>query len=163
MGDPSDVQAHITTFWSSVAAGYEAHAGNVAEYGSAEYQKWVDALASVLPDAPGDVLDVATGTGYLALAAASLGHRVTAVDLASTMIDELVASATARGLTVNASIHPSRSSACSPRPASSTRPPSPGPTSTSEVGCPISSPRPLRAVEPTTIRRSASAMRPPSC
>jgi hypothetical protein len=22
-GDPSDVQAHITTFWSSVAAGYE--------------------------------------------------------------------------------------------------------------------------------------------
>jgi len=44
----------------------------------------------------------ATGTGYLALAAASVGHRVTAVDLASTMIDELFASAAARGLAVDA-------------------------------------------------------------
>jgi SAM-dependent methyltransferase len=96
------VQAHITTFWTTIAADYEAHAGNVAEYGSAEYQRWVDTLASVLPDPPADVLDVATGTGYLALAAASLGHRVTAVDLAPAMLDELVASATARRLVVDA-------------------------------------------------------------
>jgi SAM-dependent methyltransferase len=98
---PSDAQAHITTFWNTVAAGYEAHAGNVAEYGSAQYQRWVDALAAVLPAPPGDVLDVASGTGYLALAAASLGHRVTAVDLAPAMLEELVATATARGLTVD--------------------------------------------------------------
>jgi SAM-dependent methyltransferase len=100
--DPNEVQAHITTFWSRVAADYEAHAGNVADYGSAEYQRWVDALASVLPDPPADVLDVATGTGYLALAAASLGHRVTAVDLAPAMLDKLVASATACGFAVDA-------------------------------------------------------------
>src|SRR6185503_13745540 len=86
--DPNDVQAHITTFWSGVAAGYEAHAGNVAAYGSPEYRTWVDAIASVLPDPPSDVLDVATGTGYVALAAA--------------MLDELVANATARHLTVDA-------------------------------------------------------------
>jgi len=98
---PEDVQAHITTFWSEVAAGYEAHAGNVAEHGSAEYRRWVDALASVLPDGPADVLDVATGTGYVALAAASLGHRVTAVDLAPAMLDELRATAAARGLAVD--------------------------------------------------------------
>jgi SAM-dependent methyltransferase len=85
-----------------VAADYEAHAGNVAAYGSAEYQRWVDTLASVLPDPPGDVLDVASGTGYLALAAASLGHRVTAVDLAPAMLHELVANATTRGLAVDA-------------------------------------------------------------
>jgi len=100
--DLNEVQAHITTFWSRVAADYEAHAGNVAEYGSAEYQRWVDALASVLPDPPGDVLDVAAGTGYVALAAASLGHRVTAIDLAPAMIDELVTSANACGLAVDA-------------------------------------------------------------
>ena len=102
MSELRDVQAHINTFWGTVAPDYDTHAGNVAEYGSVEYQRWVDALASVLPDPPGDVLDVATGTGYVALAAAALGHRVTAVDLAPAMLDELVALATARGLAVDA-------------------------------------------------------------
>src|SRR5947207_1712023 len=88
--DSNQAQAHITSFWSKVAADYEAHAGNVAEYGSPEYQAWLDALASALPDPPADVLDVACGTGYVALAAASLGHHVTAVDLAADMLDELV-------------------------------------------------------------------------
>lgn len=97
-----DAQAHITTFWSTVAADYETHEGNVAAYGSAEYRTWVDVLASVLPEPPADVLDVASGTGYLALAAALLGHRVTAVDLAPAMIDELIAHAAARGLEVDA-------------------------------------------------------------
>ncbi len=99
---PNDAQTHITTFWSVVAADYEAHAGNVAAYDSAEYQIWLDALASVLPDPPSDVLDVATGTGYVALAAALLGHRVTAVDLAAAMLDELVDNAATRSLTVEA-------------------------------------------------------------
>lgn len=102
MPDPNDAQAHITTFWSTVSADYEAHSGNVAEYGSAEYRRWVDALASALPDPPAEVLDVASGTGYMALAAASLGHRVTAIDLAAAMLDVLVANATARGLCVDA-------------------------------------------------------------
>ncbi|MFB9235735.1 class I SAM-dependent methyltransferase [Plantactinospora siamensis] len=100
--DPTDAQAHITTFWSTAASSYETHDGNVAEYGSAAYQRWVDALAAVLPGPPCDVLDVACGTGYLALAAASLGHRVTAIDLAPAMLDELAANASARGLTVDA-------------------------------------------------------------
>jgi hypothetical protein len=43
---PDDAQAHITSFWSGVAAGYEARSGHVAGYGSAEYQRWVDALAA---------------------------------------------------------------------------------------------------------------------
>jgi SAM-dependent methyltransferase len=100
--DPADAQTHITAFWSTIAAGYEEHSGNVAEYGSAGYQRWVDVLASALPDAPADVLDVASGSGYLALAAASVGHRVTAIDLAPGMLDVLVANATARGLSVDA-------------------------------------------------------------
>ena len=102
MNDADGAQAHITGFWTTIAAGYEAHGGNVAEADSAEYQRWVEALVAVLPEPPGDVLDVATGTGYVALAAASLGHRVTATDLAPAMLDELVAHAKARGLTVDA-------------------------------------------------------------
>jgi SAM-dependent methyltransferase len=97
-----DTQVHITSFWTTVATGYEAHGGNVAEQGSPAHRQWVEALASVLPDPPADVLDVATGTGYLALAAASLGHRVTAVDLAPAMLDAVAAHATARGLSVDA-------------------------------------------------------------
>jgi SAM-dependent methyltransferase len=100
--DSNDAQRQINAFWSAVADGYEAHGGNVAEYDSPAHRTWVDALSAVLPDPPSDVLDVATGTGYVALAAASLGHRVTAIDLAPAMLEELVGNALARGLAVDA-------------------------------------------------------------
>lgn len=102
--DASGAQERITTFWSSIADSYEAHGGNVTDHRSPEYRTWLDCLAQVLPAPPADVLDVATGTGYVALAAASLGHRVTATDLAQRMLDELTANAEARGLTVTAAL-----------------------------------------------------------
>jgi ubiquinone/menaquinone biosynthesis C-methylase UbiE len=98
----SDAQAHITAFWSTVAPDYEAHSGNVAAYGTAAYQCWEDALAAALPPPPAEILDVATGTGYVALAAAALGHHVTAIDLSPQMLEELAARATHRGLSVDA-------------------------------------------------------------
>jgi SAM-dependent methyltransferase len=98
----SDEQAHITAFWSTIASGYEAHGGNVAPYGTEGYQRWAEALDRVLPAPPADVLDVATGTGYLALVAAGLGHRVTAIDLSAPMLDELRPHATERSLVVDA-------------------------------------------------------------
>jgi ubiquinone/menaquinone biosynthesis C-methylase UbiE len=111
---PHDTQAHITAFWTTVAPDYEAHGGNVAELGSDEHRRWVDALASVLPDPPADVLDLAAGTGYLALAAASLGHRVTATDLAPAMLDELAAHAAARGLAVDVRLDDAVAPSCPP-------------------------------------------------
>jgi SAM-dependent methyltransferase len=45
------------------------------------------------------VLDVATGTGYLALTAAAIGHRVTGIDLAEPMLAEARAATLRRGLT----------------------------------------------------------------
>jgi len=97
-----DAQLNITGFWNTVAPDYEAHAGNVAQLDSPAYQHWRDALAAMLPRPPADVLDVATGTGYVALAAASLGHRVTAIDMASAMLDALAAHADARARSVDA-------------------------------------------------------------
>src|SRR5690348_16315483 len=83
-----DVQARITGFWSRVAGGYEAHAGNVPAAGTEEHGAWVRLIGELLPPAPADVLDAGTGTGFVATIAARLGHRVTATDLAGPMLAE---------------------------------------------------------------------------
>lgn len=97
MTDPQD---RITEFWSMVAPDYEDHAGNVEEYGSPGYDRWVKAVADILPDTPSDVVDLATGTGYMALIAAGLGHRVTGYDLSPQMVAIAERNAEERGLPV---------------------------------------------------------------
>lgn len=52
------------------------------------------------------VLDVATGGGHTALHLASLGHTVTASDLAAPMLERVREAATERGLTVETRQHP---------------------------------------------------------
>lgn len=69
-----------------VAAHYDTH-DNVAPPGSLDYQHWVAAVRSVLPDPPAEVLDVGTGTGFVARIAAALGHRVSAIDAAPAMLE----------------------------------------------------------------------------
>ena len=81
-------QDNINAFWSMVAPGYEAHPGNVVPVESAEYGKWVATVRDALPAPPADVLDVATGTGFLARIAASVGHRVVGIDLSEQMLAE---------------------------------------------------------------------------
>src|SRR5262249_51972265 len=95
-----DLQRRITGFWSTVASGYEAHGGNVPARGSEEYEAWARALEALLPPPPADVLDIGTGTGFVAMLAATSGHRVTAADLAGPMLEEATAEAARRGLTV---------------------------------------------------------------
>jgi SAM-dependent methyltransferase len=87
MSDDADaVQARITAFWNVLAPGYNT-ADNVAAPGSEEYTAWLETVRSLLPEASCDVLDVGTGTGFVARMAAELGHRVTAVDLAEGMLE----------------------------------------------------------------------------
>ena len=94
------IQDRITGFWNTIAAGYEAHEGNVAALGSDEYKAWVEALRDLLPPAPADVLDVGTGTGFVALIAAELGHRVVGTDLSAAMLAEARREARQRGVQV---------------------------------------------------------------
>jgi SAM-dependent methyltransferase len=95
------IQARITGFWSAVASEYEVHPGNVPSADSPEHRAWVEAIKDLLPPAPADVLDIATGTGFVALIAAGLGHRVTGIDLSDAMLDEARAAARRLGLAVS--------------------------------------------------------------
>jgi len=80
------VPAQITAFWDVVVSIYDS-ADNVALPATAEYANWVRALRSVLPARSARVLDVGTGTGFVARIAAELGHRVTAIDISKAMLD----------------------------------------------------------------------------
>lgn len=82
----SAVQGQITAFWDVVAPGYDSP-DNVALPGTTDYDHWVEALRSVLPEPPAKVLDVGTGTGFVARIAAELGHHVTAADASQAMLD----------------------------------------------------------------------------
>jgi SAM-dependent methyltransferase len=86
VNEEAAVQGRITTFWDAVASGYDSP-GNVALPGTAQYANWVKALGSALPDSSARVLDVGTGTGFVARIAAELGHRVTAIDLSAAMLE----------------------------------------------------------------------------
>ncbi|MDT0267343.1 class I SAM-dependent methyltransferase [Streptomyces sp. DSM 44915] len=59
---------------------------------------WAARLASWIPRAPADVLDVGCGTGSLTLLLAEAGHRVTGVDLAPRMVGHARAKLAAAGL-----------------------------------------------------------------
>ncbi|MGH9444494.1 MAG: class I SAM-dependent methyltransferase [Terriglobia bacterium] len=96
--DDSDVQNGITTFWSTVAPSYDSFPGNVPGLESAEHEAWVRAMERLLPPQPADVLDVGTGTGFVALIASRLGHRAIGLDLSTAMLAEARAQADQRGL-----------------------------------------------------------------
>ena len=100
MIDDNEIQKRITGFWSSIATGYEAHPGNVPALDSEEYVEWVKTMAELLPVTPSSVLDVATGTGFVAMIAAQLGHRVTAIDLSEPMLEVARAEANRRDLKI---------------------------------------------------------------
>jgi SAM-dependent methyltransferase len=94
----SDVQERITTFWSTVAPFYNADPSNVPSLDSAEYQAWIRVIERLLPTPSADVLDIGTGTGFVALIASQLGHRTIGLDLSTAMLAEARMQADRRGL-----------------------------------------------------------------
>ena len=81
----SDVQGRINAYWDERGPSYDAQPGHGLR-NEREHRAWLDGLAALLPPAPCDVLDVGTGTGFLAMLLAELGHRVIGVDLAEGML-----------------------------------------------------------------------------
>lgn len=91
-------QERITEFWSSIGQYYNQDPENVVAPDTDEYVAWVEAVRNLLPGEPCDVLDVGTGTGFLAMIISSLGHRVTGIDLAEGMLAVARVDADSRGI-----------------------------------------------------------------
>lgn len=98
-------QKNITDFWQIVAPHYDSP-DNVARPGTRGYDDWVSAIRAVLPDPPTRVLDVGTGTGFLARIVAELGHAVTAIDVSEAMLNASTASDLAICFSVGDAVNP---------------------------------------------------------
>ncbi|MGH9042130.1 MAG: class I SAM-dependent methyltransferase [Acidimicrobiia bacterium] len=94
-----DTNDAVRRFWDEDAAHYD-RAITHHPRDAAEQAAWTAALERLLPPPPARVLDAGAGTGFISLPAARLGHRVTALDLSSRMLDRLRAKAAAEGLDV---------------------------------------------------------------
>jgi SAM-dependent methyltransferase len=94
-----DLTDRVRAYWDADAATYDDSPDHGAA-SPAERAAWNAALARLLPAPPCRVLDAGAGTGFLSLACARLGHRVTALDLSAGMLERLLATAERDGLAV---------------------------------------------------------------
>jgi SAM-dependent methyltransferase len=94
-----DLTDRVRAYWDADAATYDDSPDHGAA-SPAERAAWNAALARLLPAPPCRVLDAGAGTGFLSLACARLGHRVTALDLSAGMLERLRATAERDGLAV---------------------------------------------------------------
>jgi SAM-dependent methyltransferase len=95
----ADVHDQIRDFWDKDAATYDRSPSHAAS-DPVEAAAWRAAIRRALPDPPARVLDVGAGTGAMALLAAELGYRVTALDLSEGMLAQARSKAEGRGLDI---------------------------------------------------------------
>ena len=87
-----DVQQAMNDYWTVRSVPYD-------EYQQREDRRdldlvaWKQIFTDALGAAPRDVLDVGTGSGYVACCVAELGHRVTGIDLSEGMLERAEAHA----------------------------------------------------------------------
>src|ERR1017187_5339248 len=100
--DSSQAEANdaLRRYWDEDSATYDLW----AEHGAVspiERAAWAYELSRFLPQRSGARLrDLGAGTGFLSLAAARLGYRVTALDISPGMLARLEAAAAAEGLDI---------------------------------------------------------------
>jgi SAM-dependent methyltransferase len=101
VNDRDDLTGRVRAWWDADADTYDHSSDHGwAAASPAVRAAWNAALHRFLPGPGSRVLDVGAGTGFLSLAAARLGHRVTALDLSEGMLARLGEHADREGLTV---------------------------------------------------------------
>ncbi|GBD29730.1 Demethylmenaquinone methyltransferase [bacterium HR32] len=86
-GQEQDVHRAFARYWDQRAQDYDLEPQHVF-CSEEERGFWVGLLGELCRGRPSVVLDVGTGTGFLALMLAELGHAVTGVDLSTRMLDQ---------------------------------------------------------------------------
>ncbi len=99
MSEASDFDRQVRDYWDVDAATYDHSTGHHPRT-LTEQAAWAGALRRLLPPPPARVLDAGAGTGFLSLLMARAGYRVTALDLAPTMLAQLRTKAERSGLAV---------------------------------------------------------------
>ncbi|MGA3351559.1 MAG: class I SAM-dependent methyltransferase [Acidimicrobiales bacterium] len=99
MTQASDLEQLVRNYWDVDSATYDRSPGHNPRT-HLELAVWAAALRRLLPPPPARVLDAGAGTGFLSLLLAREGYRVTALDLAPGMLEELSVKARAKGLDI---------------------------------------------------------------
>jgi len=95
------VKELVRQHWDRRAATFDKESPSHSAFTDAQAHAWHRMMSEVAGPAPLDALDVGCGTGFLSLLLAELGHRVTGIDMAPSMLAQARAKSLARGLTVN--------------------------------------------------------------
>ncbi|MDT9594988.1 class I SAM-dependent methyltransferase [Nocardioides zeae] len=89
------IQARLDEYWSGRAEAYH-HRQVAGDRAPHDHALWLEVWGRALPPAPVRVLDVGTGSGYVASILAELGHEVTGLDSSPGMVAEALADAARR-------------------------------------------------------------------
>ncbi len=92
-----DLKRRIADYWTWRSQGFERAQG---VRNQAQKRAWLDFLRAAAGAAPLAALDVGTGTGFLALLLAELGHDCKGIDLAPGMVEQARDLARQRGVAV---------------------------------------------------------------
>jgi ubiquinone/menaquinone biosynthesis C-methylase UbiE len=93
------VKELVRRHWDRRAARFDAESPSHGLRTDVQTRAWQRLTAEISGPTPIDALDVGCGTGFLSLLLAERGHRVTAVDVAPSMLALARTKAAARGLT----------------------------------------------------------------
>ena len=94
------IKEEIAAYWSSRTDAFSAL--RERELQSPMRKRWEQELLSILPPKTGlRILDAGTGSGFLAIILASMGHQVTGIDMTESMCSHAERAAKKAGVQVN--------------------------------------------------------------